>query len=220
MTRRRHAGLPFIALALALSGAAHANAEDCEQAAQLAELESNLPHGLLLAVGQVESGRWDSARQRTAPWPWTIDVAGEGRFFPDRDSAVRAAQIVLQQGQRNIDLGCFQISLLHHPKAFADLNEAFAPLANARYAAQFLSALYQRYGTWPAAVAAYHSADPLRGEPYRDMVLAAWQPAHGLASPIPAVHVWTPGAVSGTGPQVISLRPSAAALPRVITPSR
>ena len=217
MGSRRHAISVVLALAFALTSAAQARAEDCEHAARLAESESALPPGLLLAVGQVESGRWDAIRQRTLPWPWTIDVAGDGRFFPDRDSAVRAAQLVLDQGQRNIDLGCFQISLLHHPNAFADLNTAFDPMANARYAAQFLVSLHQRYGTWPAAVAAYHSADPARGEPYRNLVLAAWQPGQRSEPSVPTLRIWTPSLVNGTGPQVISLRPSAVALPRVIT---
>jgi hypothetical protein len=217
MARRRRA--ISAVLALALLGAARARAEDCGQAARLAEAESGLPPGLLLAVGQVESGRWDAAHRRVMPWPWTIDIAGDGRFFPDRDSALRATQHALQQGQRNIDLGCFQISLLHHPYAFADLAEAFDPLANARYAARFLLSLRQRYGAWPAAVAAYHSADPALGESYRDLVLAAWQPAQ-RSEPVSGVRVWTPSAVSGSGPQVISLHASAAALPRVITLGR
>ena len=37
-----------------------------------------------------------------------------------------------------------QVNLMHHPNAFADLDEAFDPAANARYAVTFLSALYQQ----------------------------------------------------------------------------
>ena len=214
-------------LLLAPAGAAWAQAaqtSSCEQAGQAAELSNGLPPGLLLALGRVESGRWDPARGRIAAWPWTIDVAGDGRFFPDKQSAIRATEALLEAGQRNIDVGCFQISLLHHPLAFPDLEAAFDPSANAAYAAQFLASLYARRASWTEAVAAYHSADPARGQPYRDLVLAAWHASPAslavTSSSVPSVHVWTPSPV-GAAPQLIELHPLAAssgALPRVITP--
>lgn len=201
-------------------------AMDCVQAGRAAATSAGLPPGLLPAVGRVESGRADPLRGDVVPWPWTIDVAGQGRFFPDKQSAIRVTRALLASGQRNIDVGCYQISLLHHPFAFADLDQAFDPAANADYAARFLVALRNRHGNWADAVAAYHSADPARGNPYRDLVFAAWMPesssqSHGLTfAPVPSVHVWSPSA-RGTAPRVITLHgraTSAAPLPRVITP--
>ena len=212
---------------LTLGGTADAQpATDCVQAGRAAAANAGLPRGLLPAVGRVESGRVDPRRGEVMPWPWTIDVAGQGRFFPDKQSAIRVTRALLAAGQRNIDVGCYQISLLHHPFAFPDLDQAFDPAANAGYAARFLAALRDRHGDWSAAIAAYHSADPALGNPYRDLVLAAWRPepqveSPGLAFvPVPSVHVWSPRP-AGTAPRFITLdgqSPQTAPLPRVITP--
>ena len=154
----------------------------CEQAGIAAEQTSGLPSGLLLAIGRVESGRWDSARNRVTAWPWAINAAGKGQWFDTKDGATETVRVLLGGGTRSIDVGCFQISLLYHPAAFTSLEQAFDPDANARYAARFLLSLFSQTGTWEAAVAAYHSADPALGFPYRQQVFAAWSGAgHGHA---------------------------------------
>ena len=181
-------------------------ASPCEQAALEAEKAFDLPAGLLLAIGRVESGRYDAAIGRVVAWPWTIDVGGDGRLFDTAMEAVRTTQWLRDRGTRNIDVGCFQVSLMYHPEAFATIEEAFDPTANGRYAGRLLASLKARLGTWPDAVAAYHSADPARGVPYREKVYASWQgtaipaaegPAAAPAPAVPAVlafgiHLWTP----------------------------
>lgn len=196
----------------------------CEQAGEAAERRLGLPPGLLLAIGRVESGRWDPALGRVAPWPWTIDVAGDGRLFAAKAEAVGATAALRDTGARNIDVGCYQISLLHHPDAFVTLDEAFDPAANADYAARFLLSLRARYGDWPAAVAAYHSADPERGGPYRARVYAALGNAADpslapLPDPSTGMRIWTPS-VAGTGARIVLLSRSLASLPRIVTPTR
>ena len=62
---------------------------------------------------------------------------------------------------------------MHHPNAFANLDEAFDPLANARYAARFLTTLRTNAGAWDIAVGQYHSAVLQIGGPYRERVMAA-----------------------------------------------
>ena len=195
---------------------------DCEQAGRAAEKRFALPPGLLLAIGQTESARWDPLLQRTVPWPWAVDFSGQGRLFDSRADAERTVRDALLRGQRNIDVGCFQISLLHHPLAFASLEQAFDAQANADYAAGFLTALHGRLGSWPAAVAAYHSAKPDYGEPYRQRVFARWS---GTAPPnnaagftiIAGVRISTP-LPAGTAPIGITLQSAAQRLPRIITP--
>ena len=61
---------------------------------------------------------------------------------------------------RSIDVGCMQVNLLHHPQAFATLEQAFDPPTNARYAARFLISLFHQTADWPKAGALYHSATP------------------------------------------------------------
>jgi hypothetical protein len=146
----------------------------CERAGIAAEAAGGLPAGLLLAIGRVESGRWDSARGRMTSWPWTINAAGKGHWFESKDAATQTARSLLDGGTRSIDVGCFQISLLYHPMAFDSLARAFDPDANARYAARFLIELFSRTGTWEAAVEAYHSADPALGFAYRQQVFSTW----------------------------------------------
>jgi len=174
-----------------------------------------LPSGLLLAIGQVESGRFDPRLERRVPWPWTIDLAGAPLFFANATDAVAAARAADRSGVSE-DVGCFQISLLYHPHAFASLAEAFDPVANARYAADFLTELYARTGSWPAAVALYHSATPALGEPYAARVLSTWRADAAPVVPVSivaGVRVITPSA-PGTAGYVLTL--TSVALPRVI----
>ncbi len=147
------------------------------------EQANGLPPGLLLAIGRVESGRWDAMRGRVTAWPWTINAAGKGLWFATKDDAARTVKDFLNGGTRSIDVGCFQISLLWHPTAFASLEQAFDPDANAAYAARFLLGLFSQTGSWDAAVEAYHSADPALGFAYRQQVFSTW----AAGAPITAV---------------------------------
>jgi hypothetical protein len=149
----------------------------CERAGVAVEQASGLPSGLLLAIGRVESGRWDDTRGRITPWPWTINAAGKGLWFTSKDAAALTVRDLLSAGTRSIDVGCFQISLLWHPMAFASLEQAFDPDANAAYAARFLLGLFSQTGSWDAAVEAYHSADPALGFAYRQQVFSTWAAA-------------------------------------------
>jgi hypothetical protein len=193
----------------------------CDAAADAAEHSHQLPAGILAAIGRVESGRSDPADPggRFAPWPWTINAAGAGSYLPSLQAAVAAVRALRQRGLRNIDVGCFQVNLEQHPDAFPTLEAAFDPQVNADYAADFLSALHDRAGSWDGAVAAYHSAVPALGVPYRGLVFAQWA---GIASRsdvsadaqsgrvvvIAGVRIWTPGP-PGTAPQTIRIEASA-----------
>jgi hypothetical protein len=207
---------------------AHAqSAGDCEQAGRAAEQQVGLPPGLLLAIGRVEAGRWDAGLGRIVPWPWSIDVDGEGQMFDNSSDAVSAARTAQAAGRHSIDVGCFQISLLHHPEAFADLDQAFDPQANALYAARFLASLHARLGNWQDATAGYHSSTAELGLPYRQRVFAAWSGAAAV-SPVavtefaafPGIRVWGPSP-AGSGTEAIAIDAQLPqSLPRVITPGR
>jgi Transglycosylase SLT domain len=216
----------------------------CEQAGLDAEREYALPAGLLTAIGRVESGRWDAALGRVTASPYAIDAAGQPHVTDSKEAALQQTRALQQSGLRNIDVGCFQINLQSHPLAFSNLDQAFDPTANAQYAARFLSSLHTKLGSWEDAVAAYHSATPALGVPYRQLVYANWSTPegwqHALAaapnlSPPPReiatglrvfsvggheVHVWTPSA-SGRAPAVVAIAgTSAPPLPHILTPAR
>ncbi len=78
------------------------------------------------------------------------------------------------RGVRNIDVGCMQINLHHHPRAFDSLEEAFDPAANIAYAGTFLRRLERETRSWSRAVAYYHSKTANVGAAYRQRVMDLW----------------------------------------------
>ncbi|WP_159993421.1 lytic transglycosylase domain-containing protein [Roseomonas sp. 18066] len=153
----------------------------CRAAVQAAEREARLPPQLLAAIALVESGRPDPGSGSAGPWPWTINAEGGGQYFDNRQDAVTAVRDLLARGVRLIDVGCLQVNLHHHPTAFASLEDAFDPLANARYAAGFLRRLQAASGDWVTAAGLYHSGTAERAEAYRLRVLANWPAGGGPA---------------------------------------
>lgn len=155
----------------------------CRAAIQSAEREAGIPAHLLMAIGRVESGRRDPETGAFHPWPWVINAEGRGQFFPTKAAAIAEVQALQARGVRSIDVGCMQVNLRHHPNAFASLEEAFDPLANARYAARFLTELNGTRNDWARAAGAYHSQTPEFAEPYRARVTAAWAEEQGRPHP-------------------------------------
>jgi soluble lytic murein transglycosylase-like protein len=145
----------------------------CRQAIAAAEPASGLPPGLLLSIALVETGRAMPGSGRLEPWPWSLNVEGEGRVHASRAAAVADAQALLAAGRRSIDVGCMQVNLLHHPNAFPSVEQGFDPAVNVAYAIRFLRSLQARLGSWEAAIAAYHSSDPERGGAYHRKVAMA-----------------------------------------------
>ena len=160
-----------------LAAAADSPGASCESAAQMAEAEAGLPSGLLAAIGKVEAGRRLVPGMGTQIWPWTVNARGRGNFLADPTEAISYVTSLIAQNVQSIDVGCFQVNLGYHPEAFRSLSEAFDPVANARYAARFLTALHHDSGDWGNAIARYHSATPEIGIPYRTLVFAAWSGA-------------------------------------------
>ena len=154
----------------------------CRSAILLAERATRVPDRLLNAIATVESGRRDPVSGAVYPWPWAINVEGAGHFYDSKADAIAAVRGYQAQGIRSIDVGCMQVNLMHHPDAFATLDQAFDPVANAAYAARFLTQLFAQTNAWPRAAAAYHSWTPELGADYARKVLAAW----GVPQPPPA----------------------------------
>lgn len=147
----------------------------CEVAIAGAERSAGVPPRMMTAIALTESGRLDPATGQARPWPWTINAEGTGQYFASREQAIAAVRALQAGGVRSIDVGCMQVNLMHHPTAFASLEDAFDPAANARYAARFLTALFAAHGHWHRAIGAYHSQTPARANTYLDLVLARWQ---------------------------------------------
>ncbi len=165
----------------------------CQAAIAMAEQAQAIPAHLLAAVGKAESGRRDEATGTVRSWPWTINAEGEGLFFNTKAEAIAAVRAYQARGVRSIDVGCMQVNLMHHPDAFASLEQAFDPSANAGYAARFLRQLYgQAGGDWTRAVGLYHSATPSLSEPYAKKVMALYAAEPKLpAGPSALASAWS-----------------------------
>ena len=188
----------------------------CEQVGRAAEQAFDLPQGILVAIGKAES----------AQWPWTANVDGAPEMYRTKAEAMEALTRVRVPRPANMDIGCFQVSSRYHPNAFASMEQALDPAANAQYAAHFLLELHQRTGDWQRAIGMYHSATEPLEVAYRDRVMALWK--NPSTEPVveeaprwrvisigpavqPAVRVWNlsalPDALGGTKlPRVITAR--------------
>ncbi len=187
----------------------------CRQAITAAERAAAVPAQLMAAIARVESGRPD-ARGMVHPWPWTINAEGAGQFFETREAALAAVRALQARGVRSIDVGCMQVNLHHHPAAFATLEQAFDPTANAAYAAT---------RDWTQATAFYHSATPELGTQYQRRVAAIWpeeqrhgggglslEQANALLTNAFTRNAWNSVGPAPTGPLGRSGRPLAARL--------
>lgn len=133
-----------------------------------------IPTHLLAAISSVESGRWNDTVKMALPWPWTINASGKSYYLDSKAEAVKKAKALLLQGIRSVDVGCMQVNLKHHPKAFETLNDAFDPQRNVAYAAKFLRGNYDGASSWVQATASYHSKTPKYGKKYLSRIEGAW----------------------------------------------
>jgi hypothetical protein len=171
-------GLALAAAAPSLAGAGGHNplvSKDlCAALIARAERRHGIPTRLLRAISLAETGRVDPRSKAMIAWPWAVNAGGTGRYFPTKAKAIAAVRSLRAGGVRSVDVGCMQVNLLHHPKAFRDLKTAFDPRRNVAYAAKFLKELHAKTGSWIDAVAAYHSSLARRGTPYMLRVLRIW----------------------------------------------
>ncbi len=147
---------------------------DCEYLASVAEEKKDFPAGILSSISNVEAGRIIGNNPKRG-WPWTVNHAGEGLFFENKSEAIQYVKRYLKQGDVNMDVGCMQISLKWHSDNFDTLEQAFDPVVNINYAADFLKKLFSIHKDWNLAIKHYHSSDPKKNVKYHQKVLAAWQ---------------------------------------------
>ena len=161
---------------------------ECSAAIAAAEQRHGTLPGLLSASARAESGRPVPPLPGLQPWPWAVNADGGAYYFDSKASAVAWVRAALDRGVRQVDVGCMQINLQSHPRAFTGLEDAFDPASNADYAARFLLQLQRDAGgNWYSATGWYHSRTPLLAGDYRERVaaIAAGRiPSAGLGVPL------------------------------------
>lgn len=140
----------------------------CLNATKKIEKEYQIKKHLLTTISSVETGRWNEKEQQSLAWPWTINAQGKGQFFKTKAEAVKAIKKLQAQGVKSIDVGCMQINLSYHGKAFKSIEDALDPQKNVTYAAKYLKSLYLKKGKdWLKAAMAYHSTTPHKAQRYK-----------------------------------------------------
>lgn len=166
---------------------------DVPEAYVVAAHRHGVPPEVLYAVASAESAVTLEHGRR--PWPWTLNVAGRGYHFADRDSACEALYEALGR-TRVVDVGIAQLNVRWQPQLFGAGNrfvdpcDALDPYKNLDEAAKLLRGHYDDAsgGDWLVAAGRYHR--PAGGAPaerYRRIVaghLARLTPASPRAVPV------------------------------------
>ena len=149
-------------------------AEDLPPGYRSVAAECGVPAALFYALALAESGTRIDAALR--PWPWTLNVAGEGRMFVSRAAAWAELRQALAAGERSIDIGVMQVNWRYHREALQDPWQALDPYYNLRVAAGILVDCHELRGDWWEAVGCYHAPQAAeRASRFRDRVRAHWR---------------------------------------------
>ena len=138
--------------------------------------ENGIPSAMLYAVALTESATRLTNSNIYRPWPWTLNVAGQGYFFDSRVEAWQALKNWIRQGRRSIDIGLMQVNWRYHKKKLGTPWQALDPYHNLRVGAAILQDCYQTRQDWWASVGCYHSPSNVqRAERYRKRVVTHWR---------------------------------------------
>ncbi len=130
----------------------------------------NIPDKLLTSISLVESGI--KKNNSFVSWPWTLNVGGKSMFFDNKNDALNFLK--KNYRNKNIDVGCMQISLKYHINQFDSLENILDPDRNVKYAAKFLKNLFSKHKRWNEAISRYHSSVPIRKKKYLERVKNYW----------------------------------------------
>lgn len=139
------------------------------------EVANGIPESLLYAMALTESGLTITDSQYV-PWPWTLNVGGQARYFRTRKKAWIYLQAAKKSGQKNIDIGPVQVNWKWNGHRFSNTWSSLDPLNNIEVAAQILVECKQRKGDWVKAVGCYHSpSNQDRAMAYTSRVYKQWE---------------------------------------------
>tara|TARA_R110002110_G_scaffold415854_1_gene658289 strand:+ start:24369 stop:24902 length:534 start_codon:yes stop_codon:yes gene_type:complete len=132
-----------------------------------------VPAAILYAMSLAESGQ---LRDGTfAPWPWTLNIAGEAQRYPNREAMFEGLMSALGSGEMMIDVGPMQVNWYWQFNTLGSPWRITDPAVNIKIGAQILKIHYDRSGDWWDAVGRYHRPadrpkDQLIADKYRQRV--------------------------------------------------
>ena len=153
-----------------------ANGQDIPLAYRQVAAANDIPADIFYAVALAESGRKLGPGRPMRPWPWTLNIHGEGQYFTNRQSAWRAIMASIVSDRPSVDIGPMQVNWRYHGLSLIDPWRALDPYANLQVAAEILKGCQQRLIDWWESVGCYHSpSNPERAKRYRERVRIHWQ---------------------------------------------
>ena len=143
---------------------------------QLAAQRAGVPSEVLYAVALTESGlRMNKGNRKKQiqliPWPWTLNIAGQGRFFKTRSDACKTLMETLKTvPAKRVDVGLGQINYGYHAERIAAPCDLLDPYLNLSIAAEILREQHREGEDWLVAIGRYHApADTGRAVSYRNI---------------------------------------------------
>ena len=145
-----------------------------------AELHGIPDPSILYAIAIQESGRVDQEDGEIKPWPWALNVGGEGHYYDSMAEAWTALNTIFVDPPRNIDIGLVQVSWPINRHVITDPFMALDPMTNLSIGAHILRECFERLHEWWQAVGCYHSPTPERAYAYRERVYRHWLKLHQI----------------------------------------
>ncbi|RUS67760.1 hypothetical protein CUZ56_00237 [Saezia sanguinis] len=148
----------FLLLLHALgTGIQNAKAQEIPPPAyQIAAAYSEIPATVLYAIALQESGRSINGKHR--PWPWTLNISGQGYYFDTQEAAcTRLTAALKTTSAKRIDVGLGQINVGYHSHRVGKPCDLLDPYVNLTLAGQILTEQHRPGQDWLITMGKYHS---------------------------------------------------------------
>lgn len=176
--KTRRAALAPLLLTVAGSTLASATPEDLLKPGRMEQAippgyrqvaaEHSIPPSLFYAIALTESGYRTPATKGLRPWPWTLNIRGEGHYYPSQRAAATALSATLSAGETGVDVGLMQIHWHYHHAVLGNIRTALDPYHNLRVGAGILAECYRQRADWWFATGCYHA-------PYNETLAQRYQ---------------------------------------------
>lgn len=140
------------------------------------ESATDVDPSLLYAIAMAESQKYFTGGF-IRPWPWSVNVDGEGHYFDSRQEAEAFVDDLILSGEKSIDIGPLQINTywhghrVHNPKDLFTLSTAIDVASNILTEAMASSPRDQALG-----IGRYHTwSDENRAREYGAKVIQYWE---------------------------------------------